>query len=82
VKPIGPHTLPHCFPTDLLEAGYGIRTVQELLGHREVTPRMIYAPVLNRGGRAWSVRRTGYDGGLAVNVSTRSAGGSTERDFT
>ena len=50
-KPVGPHTLRHCFATDLLTAGYDIRTVQELLGHREVTTTMIYAHVLNRGGR-------------------------------
>lgn len=51
IKPIGPHTLRHCFATDLLGAGYDIRTVQELLGHREVTTTMIYTHVLNRGGR-------------------------------
>jgi integron integrase len=50
-KPVGRHTLPHCFATHLLEAGYDIRTVQELLGHRDVKTTMIYTHVLNRGGR-------------------------------
>jgi len=51
-KKVGCYTFRHCLATHLLEAGYDIRTVQELLGHKDVKTTMIYTHVLNRGPKA------------------------------
>jgi integrase len=75
-KRVGCHTLRHCFATHLLEGGYDIRTIQELMGHRDIRSTMIYCHALNRGGRGVRSPLDSLSGDPRQPTNLRSTGSS------